>query len=192
MITRELELMLANFSGYQRGEIEQRIRPLRDRNLIPSGPRGVNAPDLEPLHAALVLLTMVARRATDAGAVAMRAMDLKSVSRDGCALQGGTSLLPVISTALAGAIGYVERVEILCDGSLAWVTINEDGTAKRVLFTDDAKMRRRISSNPDVYDRQGAMFCGHRLVLTEAILEQVALDLVDDTPAGYAKERAAQ
>ena len=148
MITRKLEKLLVLLSGYQPGEVDQRIRPLRERDLIPSGPRGLNAPDLEPLHAALVLLTMVARRATDAGKTAMRAMDLKAVPRGDCAVTAETALLPVIAAGLVAGSAFLQRVEIFCDGSLAWISIRENGEVKSVLFSNDQNIAKFVADFP--------------------------------------------
>lgn len=74
MRSRQLQELLARELGRPLGEIDKRCRGLRSDGLIESGPRGLGAPDLSPEDAALHLLSMVSRRATDALDVARKAM----------------------------------------------------------------------------------------------------------------------
>lgn len=191
MITRELERILTFHSRYQPGEIDTRTRPLREHNLIPSGPRGVNAPDLEPLHAALVVLTMVSRRAADSGAVVMRAMDLKMVPRAGCNLDKPTTLAVMLAAGISAGSSLLKRMEITCDGEMAWATIIVDDAPVTLLFTDDPKVQEWVQCYPETYDAQGASYCGHRFVINGALIDQIKLEMEDDAPAGYAENHEA-
>ena len=191
MNLRSLEKILASRTGYSASEIDQRMRPLRELGMVPHGPRGPAAPHIEHIHAAIALLSLAARRATDVGPVVAKAIKMKAVPRAGLLPfdQDEIALVTAIASTLAGAT-IVERVEILPDASLAWVTFGGDGLTQRVLFTADKKTSDWVEEFPDTYDAQGEAYCGHRLVLTRAFLEQLALELADDEKAaGWMPER---
>jgi hypothetical protein len=181
--------MLIRFSGYQPAEIDQRTRPLREKNLIPQGARGVHAPSIEPLHAALMVLAMVSRRATDAGAVLARAMDLKSVPRP-----SGQFPQQSLATVLAGGFvmggDFLKRLEVSCDGAIAWATCTVNGDTSRILFCEDDVVAF-VEKFPDTYDAQGEGGCGHRFVIGRGLIDQIALDLREDVAAGYAAEKVS-
>lgn len=192
MIMRELEAMLTLHSGYQPGEIDQRMRPLREHNLVPHGPRGRGAFHIEPLHACLGLLTMVSRRATDAGAVAMRAMDLKLVPRAGVDIAANTTL-PVLLAAGIQAGGIIKRIEIFCDGSMAWATMAIGKKTATVLLTDDRKVAAFVKAHPETYDAQGRHYCGHRMAFAGEFLDVIRLAMTEeDAGAGYAGDKKAK
>lgn len=187
LIAREIEAFLAERSGYQPGEIDQRIRQLR-HSLIPSGPRGLNAPHLEPLHVAICLLAMVSRRATDAAKVAMRAMELKSVPRPGIGIaELALALAPALAAGVIRGSDMIRRVEITCDGTMAWVTLADGGT---LFFCDDKKLTKAIEKDPSKYEAAGSHYCGHRFVLTGAIFDQLRAEMSEGrVPAKYAERR---
>jgi hypothetical protein len=185
MIARDLERLLTFHSGYQAGEVDQRTRPLRGHNLIPHGPRGVNALDLEPLHAALMVLTMVSRRAADAGEVAMRAMDLELVPRRGFPLDA-TALAVHLAAGIVAGSGLLRRMDIACDGSIAWAEIVVKGKAHRVFFTDDPKVKRAVADDPSTYEATGGTYAGHWFILTGAVLDQITLKMAKASAAASA------
>jgi hypothetical protein len=190
MNTRDLERILVRYSGYQPGEIDQRTRPLRDHSLIPSGPRGVNAPDLEPLHAALVVLTMVSRRATEAGATAMRAMELKPAPRPGCRLDA-LNLAVTLAMGLTKGSAFLRRLEIACDGSMAWATIAHGRKVFRLFFTDDDRVLQALEDDPSVYDATGGTYAGHWFIINGAIIDQILIAIGDNDRAGYARPKVS-
>lgn len=183
MIARELEAKLALYSGYQPGEIDQRFRSLRERDLIPYGPRGRHAPHLTPLHAALCLLTMVSRRAADAGPVMLRAMELPQVPNPLDMDLGMKQLAPAVMFALTPeGSQIVHRIEITTAGDMAWVEFVVEGQCQRVLFTDVPEVHQGVADGLP-YDNQGGAFCGHKLVLESAFLQQIAMALAEDVEA---------
>lgn len=190
MIARDLEELLTRHSGYQRGEIDQRVRPLREHNLIPYGPRGPNAPAMLSLHAALIVLTMVSRRAASSGEIAVRAMDLQLVPRPGMALAGDHRLASIIAVGFQEGSGFLRRIEISCDGSLAWATVVDDGEPVTFLFCDDKKMTDWVAENPDTYDAQGGSLCNHRFVMSAAVIDQikVGLEKNDSSSTAYSRK----
>jgi hypothetical protein len=189
MNTRDLERLLVRYSGYQPGEIDQRTRPLREHSLIPSGPRGVNAPDLEPLHAALVVLTMVSRRANEGGSTAMRAMNLKLAPRAGCRLDS-MDLATMLAGGLTMGSAFLQRLEIACDGSMAWATIIEGRKTFRIFFTDEIRVARALKDDPSIYDATGGTYAGHWFIITGAIIDQILIEMkkTEPRPASYAKK----
>ena len=189
MIARDLEQLLTMHSGYQPGEIDQRLRPLRDHNLIPYGPRGPNAPQMQPLHAALIVLTMVSRRAAAAGEIARRAMDLQLVPRKGVALDGSHRFAAFLATGLKVGSSWMQRIEVSCDGSLAWATVVDKRKRVTLLFCDDKKMMEWVAENPETYDAQGGSLCNHRFVMSAAVIDAIMLNLTEEQPAVYAKKK---
>lgn len=110
----------------------------------------------------------------------MKAMDLKAIARSGSHVPQNYRLAPMIAAGIAKE-GLIKRVEITCDGAMAWITsAAEDGTISTVLFTDDKKIAKQIASSPDTYDSQGCHYAGHRLVLTGAMLDQIRLEMSED------------
>jgi hypothetical protein len=188
MKPREAQAFLVRHTGYTAGEIDQRMRPLRNRKLIASGPRGLGALELEPLEAALMLLSLVSRRGADAGPIMARAMDLEAVTPPDAGkwpLADVGPLAPILAAALTGRALIFDRIEILCDGSMAWVDFSLPNYKRRVLFTDDAKVSEWVAEFPDAYDAQGAMALEHRMVITGDLVKQFALELVDEPSVGY-------
>jgi hypothetical protein len=114
----------------------------------------------------------------------MRAMDLEMVPRQRCGLTG--ALAPVIAAGIVTGSVWLKRVEIACDGSMAWATIADNKQTWRLLFVDDKKARRSIEADPAIYDAYGATYAGHWFILTGAVIDQIKLGMTD-TPAGYAE-----
>lgn len=187
MIARELEKLLTFHSGYQPGEVDQRVRPMRANGLIPFGPRASYAPHLEPLHIALVVLAMVSRRAADSGKIAMRAMDLQMVPREGCALEP-KPLAVMLAAAVSYAGTLIERIEISCDGSMAWATVLLEGASHRILFMDNYKATRAIAADSSKYDAFGLSYSGHWFILTGAVIDQIKAAMTE-RDAGYSEKR---
>ena len=187
MNMRGFEAFCARHSGYGPSEIDQRVRPLRELRLVPFGPRGPAAPHLEAMHGAFAVLSMVARRASDVKEVVQRAMKLQSVARDGWRpLDHDVGLVAMIALALTDR-NVVDRIEVFCDGSLAWVTLFLDGERRKVLFTDDEKIRDYVTAYPETYDATGAHYMGHRFVMTGALADALALELLGDDDAEQRK-----
>lgn len=193
MKAREFHALLANLTGATLGEIDQRTRYLRDHDLIATGPRGLGAPDLKPIEAALMLLSLVSRRAADAGPIMARAMDLTAIVPPDLRewpLEDTTALATVLMAGLSRAETMFDRIEIMADGSMAWVDFALSDFRRRVLFTDEERVRSWVAEFPDTYDSQGVTVLGHRLVITGAVVAQIALELADDGEAGYALAKA--
>lgn len=181
MNMRGFEAFCALHSGYRPSEIDQRVRPLRDMDLVPHGPRGPAAPHLDATQGAVAVLSMIARRAADTKDVVKRALNLKAVARDGWLPSEGQdiALVPMIALALSTS-GVVERIEILGDASLAWVTLIIESERRTVLFTDDEKIVDFVTSFPDTYDATGAHYMGHRFVMTGKLAEALAQELAGE------------
>lgn len=187
MNMRKLEFLLSGFSGFTHSEVDQRFRPLRDLDLVPHGPRGPFAPKVEPVHAALAVLTLVSRRASETEATIRRLLELRAVPRAEGGIDGATDeLVPMVMLALSPAASEaVERIEILCDGSMAWVDFRLNGKRQRILYAEP-QVAEWVSQFPDTYDAQGATHCGHRFVMTGALGAQIGLEVADEQPADYA------
>ena len=94
MRAREFERELSSLSFWSESEIAQCTRYLRGAGLLPIGGRGLNAPDIEPKHAALILIGLAAAR---------RAADVdKAVEIYGS--------MPPVGEAFAGAATFAEAL----------------------------------------------------------------------------------
>lgn len=202
MKSRELQQMLATLSGRTTGDLDQRTRPLRKMARIDTGPRGHLAPHMNNLEAALHVVCLVSTRAADAGDILAKVIELKAVPRsDWVPFEGDLNLIVALAGALSRALvpsadrdddePIFELCEIQADGSLAWVHYRVDGTLRPVLFTSDQKIIEWVTDNPETYDATGAHHLGHRVAISAAVVEQIALSMQEEADgAGYA-ERAA-
>jgi len=99
MRAREFERSLEVMSPWRASEIDQRMRGLREAGLLPVGGRGLNAPDIEPEHAAAILVSLAAtERAADAAEAvrAYSAMLLVAGKRFGETPSFGESLAAIL------------------------------------------------------------------------------------------------
>jgi len=186
MNSKQLERLLTRLSGYAPGEIDQRMRPLRAHELIPHGPVGRHAPDLEPLHVALCLLALVARRASDAGPTLVRAMSLRCIPHPEALDVKFEELAPAIAIAVALGPSVVRRIEVAADGRMAWL----DAFDRRFHFTDNPAAFDQVALHPESYDTQGASYLGHAIVFGTGAIERIHDEATDDTEAGYADRYA--
>jgi hypothetical protein len=169
---RELAELLAAHSGYPIGEIDQRIRPLRERDRIPHGPRGRNAPHLDPSQAAYALSCMVARRPSDVDEVISRLENLvcdPSSDKSDDRLFHMLSFPYVLSGAIVLGSTAFQRVEICCDGSMAWADV----------FYDGKQFRLRFSDVPGEKDRDSS-YCGHRSIIPGDLIDEVGRRIHSD------------
>lgn len=194
MKSRELEKMLAGLTGWTLSEIDQRMRPLRAEGLpaFASTARGLHAPDIAPIHAAMMLLQLVSRRAVDAGQVGRTARQLCSVSEAIGTQIGpkGTSLTLFLTILLTnGAPLQPTRIEATPDGKNAWLDFYSesdrcegrfwfsnthepcDGAIEhRLVIGGDALAKIRAAVSDPIAD--SAFFA----MMTDAVNQQIALD----------------
>jgi hypothetical protein len=159
MTNRELQALLARLTGYPESEVDLRIRPLREKNLIPHGPRGPGAPQLDAGHVVVMLLAMVSRRATDALEIFGYAKDATLVSARGHAFQLPTniSLAEILTLAVKGECS-IDQIEIGSTGRFAYVSYDEGGKSVKALFISDLaepKTRKVVTAQPAIYERLG-------------------------------------
>ncbi len=183
MRVRELEVMLAKALGYPLGQIDQRMRPLRENGLVPMGGHGLHAPDIEPVHAAVMLLQLVSLRAADAFAAGHTAMNLEFVPVPGStnAFFGvdetrRLTLGAALAWLLTDPVAKWHRVEVSCNGRRAWVTIEHQGAPLDLVFVQDREaVARLVAGDSKIYQRQGAADMGHRFVLGVGMVKQIGL-----------------
>lgn len=194
MRARSLELRLAKMLDYPEGQIDQRLRELRTFGLIPTGGRGVHAPQIDATHAAAMLLMMVSLRATDAFSIGFCAMNLEFVPVPGVgdAFYGYSDQSRL---TLGGALAYLlsapsapwSKLEVDCDGLRAWLQIEMNGEPLELLFVaDKAAVADRIRGDFSVYRNQGAAYIGHRFVLGAGQAAQISYHLTHEVEAGWA------
>lgn len=183
MRARELEFKLAKLLDCPAGQIDQRMRPLRELGIIPVGGHGLNAPDIRPEHAACMLLQLVSLRTVEASRIGMQAMNLEYVPVPGVADaffgyrdQNRLTLGAALAFLITDPTQAWHRVEIACDGSRAWLMISHHGQPLELLFDGDAEFAAKcIDGELTRYRNQGTAFFGHRLVMGAGQVKQVAL-----------------
>lgn len=190
MNSRDLERRLSAMAGYAAGELDQRFRALRELGLIPHGPRGPQAPQFEPIHVAIGVLSLVSRRAAVAGEITLRAMNLSSIAPPRV-----YGLKPMrLGVAVALAIGHGSRVvrsiEVEGDGSLAWVEIHDGGRWHRLVFIDDPEIRDRVEEEADLdeYEATGANFLGHQFKMRAGAIDRLHVAAMFPTESGWVGE----
>lgn len=183
MRVRELEMMLAKTLNYPAGQIDQRMRPLREGGILPMGGHGLHAPNIEPIHAALMLLQLVSLRASDAGPIGHAAMNLELVPVPGAPnafFDVDDSQRVTLGAALALLIMHPDlewqQVEVACDGGRAWLTITwREELIKLVFAKDPASVSSVVGGKIERYRNQGAADIGHRFVMGAGQVKQIGL-----------------
>lgn len=171
MTARELEALLQQLSGYSQSEIDQRIRPLRAANLIPHGPRGSNAPHMQPIDTVFALFAMISRRAVDAGPTAVRASALKLARRPEIDWYSGATLLEVLEDAFTTYGPNINRFEALSDGSAAWIELDQDGKSTTALFVEEKILKSKTKNKK--YENFGSALCNHRFIVGRKALSEL-------------------
>lgn len=177
MRAREFESSLIGLSPWRPSEIDQRTRGLRDAGMLPVGGRGLNAPDIEPQHAAAILLSLAASdRAPDAVDAARTRLEMVPVEgKSPAATQN-------FATALAAILSdpdyklKVKRV-VVCR---TWpeASIEYRGTHGK---------REFVTYRPADFPKQGYGFAARvDTTLDGGLLHQLAIDLagLNDDEAG--------
>src|SRR5438045_3744774 len=114
MRAREFESELSALSFWSPSEIDQCTRQLRQAGLLPIGGRGLNAPDITPEHAALILIGLAAAR---------RAADVKA------AVQTYASM-PALGEAFFGAETFARALTLMLS---SWRTLRSELKIKGVV-----------------------------------------------------------
>lgn len=188
MIGKDFERLLGQVAGIPATEVEQRMRDLRRLDLLPKGGRGPHAPNIEEQHMATAILGLVARRAVDAGEVALRAASLRPLTFDGFMETDQhfyRTILHVLGWALAlgpdsEAFRRLRRIVVAEDGSIAWVSLH--GLAGELVYGDSA-LAELAQKDPMRFDLRGAEFLGRHYVIEGGALLKIAR-LVREHDAG--------
>lgn len=162
---REFERCVASLTPWTETAVDVVGRALRGADLIPHGPRGPGAPEIEPKHAALALVALASNCAPSAvvgvvesyGGMTERDQAFKSVPF--------AESLELILSDPAESCGVTE-VRVCHDEPLAWIA-TEDGRVIR--FGTD---RRRAPPAHSIVVRETRM--------SVAFLSQLAVELADE------------
>ena len=179
MIVKEFETYLARFA---RGpsEMDLRVRGLRAEGHLPTV-RGRHAPPVTPLQAAMMILSVVAHRAVEAGSLASRIGALPVVPRAGLDIPNGETFAEYLASLISSpaAVAEVPRfhVEIPEDGRFARVVF-ADG--KSILFTGDQHVRQDLEQMPERYDSTGRHAFERRFYMSRSALLELAGVIADD------------
>lgn len=190
MKSRDFEGLTA-YLGLTRSQIDQRIRLLRYAGMIPSGGRGPHAPELEPLHVALILLQFASPTATSAMEHGLRAGSLRMVAPPGCAHLLGRPAETELSLAAALVVLLVEvgqhtwrRLIVDAEGRRATLTIIRDGRPLDVHFVPEPeKFSEFVGRDPARYEAFGSSQAAASLTVGAAFIEQMGLRLRGATDA---------
>lgn len=189
MNSKEFERLLAFLSGWTKSEVDQRTRPLRELGILDKG-AGRHTPDLTHVHASTMLLTLVARRATDSLEITRKLLRLRAVLPPKAPewlqlMLTGDRLVEALALVLASPdSAVIEDLRIQADGSIAWVTIRRGATSCRVWFTASDEARQFVADYPDAYYAQGGTYVGHCFCMGEGAFAEIALSLREKTESG--------
>ncbi|GJE60731.1 hypothetical protein [Methylobacterium trifolii] len=181
MNAKQFQSLLARMAGIPESEADQRMRVLRQAEIVPTGARGRNAPDIEPIHAAFMILSLISRRAVDAGAVAHRAANLQMLN--GPIKEGATLGALLAALVLHHGDALIRRVTVSEDGSAAWV-LPEPGGATEWLFVEPQAAREIAQSGTNPAD-YGQSYMGRRFVLGGGSIAQMGLKLSKAVESGW-------
>ena len=179
------------------GEIDQRMRPLRDSGVLPMGGRGPHAPNIDETHAAMMILQMVSRRVADAHDVGLQASILRFAEPPGLSLPFGMPHPKAMNlpAALIFLFQHPEfpwrKLDIAVDGTVAWLTIDRDGLLFDLLFISNPDRLSEVQANIETYRGFGMAYCGHRFVLGAGALHVIAAPFNRPTQSGWVGEENA-
>lgn len=197
MKSRELEKLLAGLTGWTSSEIDQRMRPLRAEGLpaFASTARGLHAPDIAPIHAAMMLLQLISRRAVDAGPVGRTARQLGPASEETGPPVSLTFFLTMLLTN--GMPLQLTRFEATPDGKNVWLDCysEADCHGSQFCFSDthepcDGAIEHRLVIGRDALATIRAAVSGpiaqgaFLAMMTDAVNQQIALDGPDSILKG--------
>jgi len=189
---KQFEKHLAAATDYSPSEIDQRTRFLRQLESFPAV-RGTNAPDIDPIHAAMMLLALVSRRAADSQDVFHRLIELQVVPRSDLEPDSMVAMIHSMSVDKSAplvtilALFLMKRpdptrntwsvfdIAIRCDGSLARIRF---GSGKTLIYTDRADVRELYGAVPPAtYDAFYTHYIGHSFVIGGLGLVKLAADI---------------
>lgn len=196
MNTKDFERRLAFWSDWSESEIDQRIRPLRDGGVFGRG-AGRHAPDLTPLQAALMLLQMVPRRATDAAVIGRQAWDLKAVIPPNAPewaieVLAYARLPEVMSVCfdLPDSVA-IHSLRVQSNAAAAWMVLRRGDEICEVWFTSWDERRTWVEAHPETYHNQGTTFVGQCFYMGHGTFEEIALGLKTAKQSGWVGEKVS-
>lgn len=191
MNSKEFERLLAFLSGWTKSEVDQRTRPLRELGILDKG-AGRHTPDLTHVHASTMLLTLVARRATDSLEITRKLLQLRAVLPPKAPewlqlMLTGDRLVEALALVLASPdSAAIADLRIPTNASHAWMTIRRGTSSYRVWFTESDKGRQFVADDPDTYYAQGGTYVGHCFCMGEGAFAEIALSLREKNGSGEA------
>lgn len=184
---RTFQRGLGSLLGYPEGQVDQRTRPLREKGLLSSGPRGLAAANITTVEAAMVLCCLAPLRANDASTIGLTICNLEFVPIPGeleelFKLPNGrrASFGAVVGLLLSdpSALNW-DRIEIAANGSMAVIFAG----ARRLMFVLDRRAAEvEIAGDRARYDRKAEADCGHIFKLTFAMVAFLGSWLSEDPP----------
>jgi hypothetical protein len=186
LIAKDFEHILGRYARNP-GEIDKRVRAVRALYDLPTI-RGRHAPDLTYVQAVAMMLSLVSRRASEAGEIALKAMNLNLAPLTPMAAHYdlNTSIINMILAPGRPTRWRFTRLEIREDGEFARMDFARPGfplvpewNLKSIIYSNDKALRRKILGEIDRYNAADRFNCEKRLVLSCAFLDQVASDLAE-------------
>jgi hypothetical protein len=180
MRTKTFEEKLARMAGIPASEADQRMRPLREAKLLPVGGRGRQAPDMNSVHGAYMLLAMISRRAVDSLPVALRARKLKIANGP---LKKGTGLDLMLTYLLhTPEETWLRRLMVAEDGSHArMLTTSEFWSETDWLWLEDEKLEE-VKSCPADIERYGSSLLSRYFVIGGGAISMLGQYLQKEPP----------
>lgn len=180
MNSKDFEHKLAFLTGFSASEIDLRMRALRRHGDVARG-AGRHSPDLSPGHAALMILQLVARRATDALEAGLAARELRAVVpptapngvRDALS---DLSLLALLEGTLNGTgEATLQGATVAIDGTFATAVVEVGTERAEVYFTDLPRMQTDwVAAFPDRYADILGTALGHHFIIGTSTIRKLA------------------
>lgn len=182
MNAKQFEELLAERLSIAGSEADQRMRALRTAGIVPVGARGRHAPDITAIQASLMLLSMVSRRAVDAGPVAHRASNLRGVNTPFAA---NTTLGAFLAALIQNpAESLMRRVLIAEDGSSAWMLPDAPNVYDEWLWIEPGEVEEIKNSGCEP-SNFGRAYLGRRFVIGGGAIAQIGIEISKDMESGW-------
>lgn len=171
---RELEKYLAGVTRLTESDLEVRFGELRKLRMLPSGGRGLSAPNLTREHVATALIGLAAGKAIEAARAVMDFAALPEVDDAGNREDYGETFAEALTAAIESEPKAALIADVVIDKTVISATINyEDGGVRR--FSSDRTK-----------DLRKTYLLSDRIVISGRLLLLLANELDnEDAPSGW-------
>jgi hypothetical protein len=190
MRARQLEQLIAHRCGRSETDLDMRGRKLREAMYVPSGGRGPHAPEIDARMAATILISAFgADQAIDAVEGVMTFAPMAAVTEQ---FIGAHTFGEAIETALSSPdlaltvskVEFIRYFKGFIAGVIEW---GSAGQSNRSIYLPE---KYAVSFKKDGMDplKLGGGSGGVSIFIGGGLLQEIAIEIQDDTRTGYANE----